>query len=40
LTATNWTDVPATPTLNLTNLHYEVSASPSLGSRFYRLKQQ
>jgi hypothetical protein len=40
LTATNWTDVPTPPALNFTNLHYEVTASPSLGNRFYRLKQQ
>ena len=39
LTTTNWTDVPATPTLNLTNLHYEESLpAPITGSHFYRLK--
>jgi hypothetical protein len=39
LTTTNWAEVPTTPTLNFTNLHYEVAVSPSPGSRFYRLKQ-
>ena len=36
----NWTDVPTTPTLNFTNLHYQVAVSPSLGHGFYRLSQQ
>jgi len=40
LGSTNWTDVPTPPTLNFTNLHHQVSVSPSLGSGFYRLKQQ
>ncbi len=40
LTTTNWKDVLTTPTLNFTNLHYEVNVSPSPGSHFYRLKQQ
>jgi hypothetical protein len=35
-----WADVPTSPTLDLTNLHHRVSLAPSLGSRFYRLKQQ
>jgi len=37
---TNWTDVPATPTLDPTNLHYQVTVSPTNGRSFYRLKQQ
>jgi hypothetical protein len=40
LSTTNWTDVSPSPTLNFTNLHYEVTVSSSHGSRFYRLKQQ
>jgi hypothetical protein len=40
LSSPNWTDTPTAPTLDFTNLHYEVTVSPSLGSRFYRLKQQ
>ncbi len=40
LTTTNWTDVLVPPTLNFTNLIRSVAVSPSLGSRFYRLKQQ
>ena len=40
LTTTNWTDVGTSPTLNLTNLHYQVAVSRSSGTRFYRLKQQ
>ena len=39
LGSTNWTDVLTPPTLNFTNLHYEVAVSPSLGRGFYRLKQ-
>jgi hypothetical protein len=35
----SWTDVPMPPTLNFTNLHYELNISPSPGSHFYRLKQ-
>ena len=35
-----WVDVPAPPTLNLTNLHHQVTLTPSLGGSFYRLKQQ
>jgi hypothetical protein len=40
LRSTDWTDVPTPPALNFTNLHYEMTVSPSLVSRFYRLKQQ
>ena len=39
LGSTTWTDVPTPPTLNFTNLHYQVAVSPSLGRRFYRLKR-
>jgi hypothetical protein len=39
LTTTNWTDVPTPPTLNFTNLHYEITVPPSPGSHFYRLTQ-
>ena len=35
----NWTDVPTAPTLNFTNLHYQVAVSPSFAAGFYRLKQ-
>ena len=37
LTTTNWTVVTNPPTLNLTNLQYQVSLSPSNSSGFYRL---
>lgn len=40
LSTTNWTEMPILPTLNTTNLCYEVTVSPLLGSRFYRLRQQ
>ena len=40
LTSTNWTDVPTVPSLNFTDLHYEVKFQSSPGSHFYRLKQQ
>jgi hypothetical protein len=40
LSTESWTTVPQAPTLNLTNLHYEVNLSPALGSRFYRLTLQ
>jgi hypothetical protein len=33
----NWSDVPATPTLNLTNLRYEVSLPWADRNRCYRL---
>jgi hypothetical protein len=39
LTATNWMDVTNAPTLNFTNLHYEVIIPLSTRSHFYRLKQ-
>jgi hypothetical protein len=39
LTTTNWTDLPMVPTLNFTNLQYEVTVSPSFARRFYRLEQ-
>jgi hypothetical protein len=35
----NWTTLSATPTLNETNLHYEVSVPSPADTRFYRLKQ-
>jgi len=40
LSSTNWTDTPTPPTLNFTNLHYQVTVSPSFVCRFYRLKQR
>jgi hypothetical protein len=40
LNTTNWTDVTTPPTLNFTNLNYQVTVSPALGSRFYRLRQR
>lgn len=39
LTVANWTDLATQPTLNFTNLHYEVVVSRSSTNRFYRLKQ-
>lgn len=38
LTTTNWTDVSITPSLNFSNLHNEVTALPSPGCHFYRLR--
>ena len=38
LGATNWTDVPTIPALNLTNLQYEVTVLPTNIDKFYRLK--
>ena len=35
----NWTDLPTPPTLNFTNLYYQVAVSPSFAAGFYRLKQ-
>ena len=40
LTTTNWSDVPTSPTLNYTNLHYKVNMLPPPGRHFYRLNQQ
>jgi hypothetical protein len=40
LSTTNWTDVPTPPKLNLTNLNYELTVSPTPDQNFYRLKQQ
>lgn len=40
LGSTTWVDVPTTPTLDYTNLHHRLTLTPSLGSSFYRLKQQ
>lgn len=38
LTTTNWTDMPATPTLNFTNLQNQVTVPLRTADRFYRLK--
>ena len=38
LSETNWTDVPISPVLNLTNLQQEVIAPQAAGMRFFRLK--
>lgn len=35
-----WANVPTTPILNTTNLHYELTLPPTSGSTFYRLRQQ
>ena len=40
LSDTTWTDITNAPTLNFTNLHYEVNLQPFPGNRFYRLKQE
>jgi hypothetical protein len=40
LNTTNWIDVQVSPTLNSTNLHYDVTVSPSASHEFYRLKQR
>lgn len=40
LTTSSWTNVAATPKLNYTNLHYEVSIPAAAGGAFYRLKSQ
>jgi len=40
LGSTNWLDVPTPPTLDFTNLHHRVTLPPSLGSSYFRLKQQ
>jgi hypothetical protein len=39
LATTNWTDVPAAVSVDLTNLQNVVGVSPLKGNRFYRLKQ-
>ena len=38
LTPANWTDVPATLTLNFANLHNQVTLPLPTGDRFYRLR--
>ncbi len=38
LNTTNWTDVAKAPTLNLTNLQYQVTMAATNAGRFYRLK--
>ena len=40
LAATNWTDVAIIPTLNLTNLEYQVTIPTPAGTMFYRLESQ
>jgi len=40
LSTTDWTDVPASPALNFTNLQFEVVLGATNATRFYRLKQQ
>ena len=40
LSSTNWVDVPTPPTLDYTNLHQRLTLTPSLGSSYFRLKQQ
>jgi hypothetical protein len=37
-TTTNWMAVTDTPTLNLTNLQFEVTVSPTNSQGFYRLR--
>jgi len=39
LNTPNWTAVPMTPILNLTNLHHEVTVPLSGTNRFYRLQR-
>jgi hypothetical protein len=39
LGTTNWADVSITPSLNVTNLHYEVTVLPTNGRGFYRLRR-
>ncbi len=39
LNTTNWTAVPGTPVLNLTNLQYSLSVSPAAGSQFFAALQ-
>ena len=38
--STNWVDVPTPPTLDYTNLHQGLTLTPSLGTSYFRLKQQ
>jgi hypothetical protein len=38
--STNWVDVPTSPTLDYTNLHQGLTLTPSLGTSYFRLKQQ
>jgi hypothetical protein len=40
LGSTNWVEVPTSPTLDNTNLHQRLTLTPSLGSSYFRLKQQ
>ena len=40
LATTNWTEITIRPTLNYTNLQYEVDLQPEFGPRFYRLCAQ
>jgi hypothetical protein len=40
LKAANWTTIPTAPTLNFTNLHYEVPLPLSSRVSFYRLQQR
>ncbi len=40
LRTADWTDVPTSLTLNLTNLHHEVTLASPADNRFYRLKQR
>ena len=37
LSTTNWTDVTAKPSLNYTNLNYEVTVAHTVGAMFYKL---
>jgi hypothetical protein len=40
LRSADWLAVPTLPTLNLTNLHYQLTLTPASGKSFYRLAQQ
>src|SRR5208282_3557383 len=40
LASGNWTNAPSAPTLNLTNLNYQWTASQSQNNAFFRLRQQ
>jgi hypothetical protein len=37
LSTTDWVTLSSAPVLNLTNLQYQITVSPSNGSGFYRL---